>query len=45
MLGKSQTKQRGLIATVFLSDGRQLQVDFLNHWAVFWLKLSGKSSL
>ena len=28
MVGKSQTKQRGLIATVFLSDGRQLQVDF-----------------
>ena len=45
MVGKSQTKQRGLIATVFSGDGRQLQVDFLNHWAVFWLKLSGKSSL
>ena len=45
MVGKSQTKQRGLIATLFLSDGRQLQVDFLNHWAVFCFKLSSKSSL
>ena len=45
MVGKSQTKQRGLIALVFLSAERQLQVDFLNHWPVFWLKLSGTSSL
>ena len=28
-----------------LSDGRQPEVDFLHHWAVVWLKLSGKSSL
>ena len=29
----------------FLSDGRQPEVDFLHHWTVVWLKLSGKSSL
>ena len=33
------------LATAFLSDGRQPEVDRLRHWAVGWLKLSGKSSL
>ena len=28
-----------------MSDGRQPEVDFLHHWGVVWLKLSGKSSL
>ena len=34
-----------LKATAISSDGRQPEVDFLHHWAVVWLKLSGKSSL
>ena len=36
--------QLGASATGFLSDGHQPEVDFLHHWAVVWLKLSGKSS-
>ena len=28
-----------------MSEGRQQVVDFSNHWAVVWLKLSGKSFL
>ena len=28
-----------------ITDGRQPEVDFLHHWGVVWLKLSGKSSL
>ena len=28
-----------------VNDGHQPEVDFLHHWAVVWLKLSGKSSL
>ena len=28
-----------------MSDGRQPEVDFLHHWGVVWLKLSGKSYL
>ena len=32
-------------ATAFLSDGRQLEVDFLHHWRVVWLKILGESSL
>ena len=42
------TRNRELLslkATAFLSDGRQPEVDFLHHWAVVWLKLSGKSFL
>jgi len=35
----------GSLATAFLSDRRQPEVDFLHHWAVVWFKLSGKSSL
>ena len=31
--------------TSVLSDGRQPEVDFLHHWGMVWLKLSGKSSL
>ena len=28
-----------------VNAGHQPEVDFLHHWAVVWLKLSGKSSL
>ena len=34
----------GSLATAFLSDGSQPEVDFLQHWAVVWFKLSGSNS-
>ena len=40
----SDIRSRFITITAFLSDGRQPEVDFLHHWAVVWLKLSGKSS-
>ena len=33
---------RAPYAAAFLSDARQLEVDFLHHWTVVWLKLSGR---
>ena len=44
-LSRQGALAEGAYATAFSSDGRQPEVDFLHHWAVVWLKLSGKSSL
>ena len=45
-LGAYSNKHRITILLGTLSNsGRQPEVDFLQHWAVVWLKPLGKSSL